>query len=203
MNNRSRWEQCNLTILLNSLILVLMPGSFRRVIPEIITLESGSLDVMFVARSIMLSAKILGWSFLMLFVYGRERESPGCTCCLCVGGRVRGIGQTFSLCMGEGESPGCTCCLCVGGRVRGIGQTFPLCMVERERPGWTCCLCVGGIVRGIRSDLSLVYGGGRESWLDLLLVCGKESEGHRSDLLLVNGREKGLVGPAACVWEGE
>ena len=58
---------------------------------------------------------------------------------------MRGIGQTFPLCMGEGESPGCTCCLCVGGRVRGIGQTFSLCM----------------------------------------------------------GEERVLVGPVACVWEGE
>ena len=72
------------------------------------------------------------------------------------------------------------------------------------RESWLDLLLVcGRDSEGHKSDLFLVYEGGRESWLDLLLVCGKESEGHRSDLLLVNGRERGLVGPVACVWEGE
>ena len=73
-----------------------------------------------------------------------------------------------------------------------------------EREAWLDLLLVcGKDSEGHRSDLFLVYGEGREAWLDLLLVCGKESEGHRSDLLLVYGRERGLVVPVACVWEGE
>ena len=139
---------------------------------------------------------------------------------------MRGIGQTFSSCMGEGERPGWTCCLCVGGIVRGIGQAFPLCMgggreawldlllvcgreseghrsdlfllyVGRESPGCTCCLCVGGIVRGIGQTFSSCMGEG-ESWLYLLLVCGRDSEGHRSDLSLVYGRERERPGWTCC-----
>ena len=163
-----------------------------------------------------------------LFLLYVGRESPGCTCCLCVGGIVRGIGSDLFLVYGGGRVLVVPVLVC-GGIVRGIGQTFP-CVWEGESPGWTCCLC-GRDSEGHRSDLFLVYGGGRvlvylllvcgkeseghrsdlfpcvwreRGWLDLLLVCGKDSEGHRSDLFLVyGGRERGLVGPVACVREGE
>ena len=119
-------------------------------------------------------------------VYGRERVLVGPVAC--VGGIVRGIGQTFPLCMGEGERPGWTCCLCVRGRVRGIGQTFSSCMGEGERPGCTCCLCVGGRVRGIGQTFSL---------------CMVGIEAILRPFPCVWGRERGLVVPVACVWEGE
>ena len=101
-----------------------------------------------------------------------ERERPGWTCCLCVGGRVRGIGQTFSLCMGEGERPGWTCCLCVGGRVRGIGQTSSLCMAGRKGHSILGPFsCAQDRERGIDGPFPLaLYRIGREAWLDFLLV---------------------------------
>ena len=152
---------------------------------------------------------------LFPYVFGRGTGAWLDLFLTCLGG-VQGKGWTFSLRVWEGYRGmvGPFPWVSEEYRTEGMGKTFFVygrawvdllvvgsdggheynfcleCAWQGKRASLGPVL-VYGRDRGHSLDLFLVYGGGREAWLYLLLVCGRESEGHRSDLFLVYGRDRG------------